>query len=79
MEHPLLNIDPNLSVDELQAKITELNRKMGVAHRSGNAHLVTQIQMAIETFRNRYQQKLQELYDSQNRSGTDYSDKIDIS
>ena len=79
MEHPLLNIDPNLSVDELQAKITELNRKMGVAHRSGNAHLVTQIQMAIETFRNRYQLKLQELYDSQNRNGTDYADKIDIS
>lgn len=79
MEHPLVDIDPNLSVEELQTKINELTRKMGVAYRSGNVYLVTQIQMALEAFRNRYQQKMQEMYESQNRSGPDYSDKIDIS
>lgn len=79
MEHPLLEIDPTLSIDELQTKINELNRKLMFAHRSRNAPLISQIQMAIESFSNRYQEKIKEAQASARGSAGDFSDRIDIS
>jgi hypothetical protein len=79
MEHPLINDISNLTVDQLQEKISELNKKLAFAQRSRNADLVGQIRMAIETFTNRYQQKTKEMYDSKNKNDPDYSDKINIS
>jgi hypothetical protein len=46
MEHPLINNIDNLTVDELQGKISELNKKLSFAHRSGNGQLANQIRMA---------------------------------
>lgn len=79
MEHPLIpNID-HLTIDELQAKVTELTKKIGMAHRMGNAHLRAQVSMALETYQNKLREKQQALWDQQRKSGPDYSDKIDIS
>jgi hypothetical protein len=52
---------------------------LAFAIRTGNGHLAAQIRMALETFNTKYQQRMQEIYDKQNRSGTDFSDKINIS
>jgi hypothetical protein len=79
MEHPLITGIENLTIDELQGKISELNKKLSFAQRTGNGQLVSQIQMAIETFRNKYQQKMQAIHDNQNKNNPDFSDKIDIS
>lgn len=79
MEHPLVSVDPNLSVEQLQSKITELNKKLAFARRTGNGHLCSQIIMALEAFNNRYQIRLQEMYDATRKSSPDYSDRIDIS
>ena len=79
MEHPLITDIDNLTIDELQGKISELSKKLSFAQRIGNAQLVDQIRMAIETFRNRYQQKMQAIHDNQNKNNPDFSDKIDIS
>jgi hypothetical protein len=79
MEHPLINDIHNLTIDQLQEKISELNKKLSFAQRSGNTNLAGQIRMAIETFTNRYQQKTKEMYDSKNKNDPDYSDKINIS
>ena len=79
MEHPLIGNIDNLTVDQLQTKISELQKKINFARRTGNAHLVSQIQMAIETYQNRYQAKLQASQDSQNKDNPDHSDKINIS
>lgn len=79
MEHPLISDIDNLTIDELQGKISELNKKLSFAQRIGNAQLANQIRMAIETFRNKYQQKMQTIHDSQNKNNPDFSDKIDIS
>jgi len=79
MEHPLINNIDNLTVDELQGKISELNKKLSFAHRSGTGQLADQIRMAIETFRNKYQQKMQAIQDNQNKNNPDFSDRIDIS
>jgi hypothetical protein len=73
MEHPLIpNLD-SFSAEELLSKITELNRKLGIAYSTGNNHLCNQLRMAIESYQNKYQEKL--------RGGpaTSFDDIIDIS
>lgn len=73
MEHPLiLNID-NLTTDELSSKITELNKKLGIAYRLGNNDLCNQLRMALETYQNKYQEKLKE-----NQSKNDFDGMINI-
>lgn len=79
MDHPLIpNID-HLTVDELQSRISDLTKKLGIAHRSGNAQLIGQIRMALDTFNSKYQEKIQAAYNTKNKGDPDYSDRIDIS
>jgi hypothetical protein len=59
MEHPLIHNLNELSEDELITKISELNKKLGIAARSGNGHLCNQLRMALESYQNTYQAKLQ--------------------
>ena len=73
MEHPLLpNID-GLSTEELNTKITELNKKLSIAYRMGNNDLCNQIRMALETYQNKYREKLRG-----SQSGTDFDGMIDV-
>jgi hypothetical protein len=73
MEHPLIpNLD-NLSADELLTKISELNKKLGIAYRTGNGDLCNQIRMAIESYQAKYNEK------TRRDSGTAFDDVIDIS
>jgi hypothetical protein len=62
MEHPLIGNLDQLTVDELTTIISDLNRKLGIAMRSGNAHMCNQIRMAIESHTVKYQEKLQASY-----------------
>jgi hypothetical protein len=78
MEHPLINDIGDLTLDQLQNKISELNKKLNIAMRGGNAALIGQIRMVLETFNNKYQAKLQEQQNKGN-NGPDFSDKINIS
>ncbi len=72
MEHPLIDNLDSLSTDQLQEKISELTKKLGIAMRSGNGHLCNQIRMALESYQNKYQEK--------NKKGGDVFDEvIDIS
>lgn len=57
MEHPLIANLNSLTADELLTKITELNKKLSIAYRSGNMDLCHQLQMAIESYQNIYQAK----------------------
>ena len=71
MEHPLIpNLD-SLTVDQLQEKITELNKKLGIAYRMGNSYLCDQIRMALESYQAKYQAKIQ-------GGATPYDEVIDI-
>jgi hypothetical protein len=79
MEHPLISDINDLTVEQLQTRITDLNKKLMIASRSGNAHLAGQIRMALETFNNKYQQRMREIWDKQTGNGPDFSDRIDIS
>ena len=79
MEHPLINNIDDLSMEQLQERITELSRKVGMAHRMGNAQLRHQVQMALETYQNKYRERQQALWKKDDDNGTDFSDRIDIS
>jgi len=80
MEHPLINSVDSFTIDELGSKISELNKKMGIARRMGNNDLCRQIQMAIETHQNKYAEKSAALFNkSSNGKGPDFDQIIDIS
>lgn len=77
MEHPLIpNLD-DLTIEQLQDKIAELTKKIGIAHRLGNAQLRHQVQMALDTYQTKYRERIMK-QDSKD-SGVDFSSKIDIS
>ena len=73
MEHPLIGKLDEFTADELLTKITELNRKLTIAMRMGNAYLCDQLRMAIESHQVKYQEKLRGNPDN------NFDDVIDIS
>lgn len=77
MEHPLIGNLDELTVDELSTRVNELSNKLSIATRSGNAHLCNQIRMALQSYQNKYQEKVQETYKKQT-GGRDFGNKIDI-
>jgi len=82
MEHPLIGSVDSLTIDELGSKISELNKKMGIALRMGNTELVRQIQMALETYQIKYTEKSTALFNKQNDKdgrGPNFDQIIDIS
>jgi hypothetical protein len=74
MEHPLISSIDDLTTEELGGKVTELNKKLSIAYRLGNHDLCNQLRMAIETYQNKYQEKLRKT-----QTGTDFDGMIDIS
>ena len=77
MEHPLINNLDDLSIDDLSAKVSDLTNKLSSAIRSGNGHLCNQVRMALESYQNKYQEKLQESYRKQ-ATDINFDDKIQI-
>ena len=73
MEHPLIGSLEQFTADQLLTTITELNRKLGVAQRMGNAHLCNQLRMAIESHQTKYQEKIRKDTDN------NFDNVIDIS
>ena len=79
MEHPLISNIDDLSTEQLQERITELSRKVGMAHRMGNAQLRHQVQMALETYQNKYRERMEQSWRKPDGTDPDFSDRIDIS
>jgi hypothetical protein len=72
MEHPLIANLNDLTAEQLQEKISELTKKMGIAYRTGNAQLCNQLAMALESYQNKYQERLR-------GASTSFDEVIDIS
>jgi len=73
MEHPLIGSLEDFTPEQLLEKITELSRKLGIAHGMGNGHLCNQLRMAIESHQNKYQEKIR------STTNTNFDGVIDIS
>lgn len=74
MEHPLIGNLDTLTETQLSDKINELNKKLGIASRSGNGHLCNQLRMALESYQSKYQQLLK----APKSGGPSFDDKIKI-
>lgn len=64
MPHPF--IDPqsydDLTVDQLTNKISDLNRKLNMAHQMQNGALISQIRLALTSVKSVYESKINEQY-----------------
>jgi len=78
MEHPLIGDLNDLTLDELSARVTELSNKLNMATRMGNAHLCNQLRMAVESYQNKYQERLQESYKKADGANINFDNKINI-
>ena len=68
MEHPFLNKSDlkDLSIEQLQEKMSSITEKLTFAYRTGNGPLIHQLQMVLETYRNLFTSKMDELFEKQN-------------
>ena len=78
MEHPLIGNLDDLSTEELSTQISSLSKKLGIATRTGNAQLCNQVRMALESYQNKYREKLQATYNKQLADAKIDITKIDI-
>ncbi len=72
MEHPLVDNLDHLSLEQLQERISDLTKKLSIAMRTGNAYVCNQLRMALESYQNKYNEKLR-------GTGTAFDEVIDIS
>ena len=77
MEHPLIGDISHLTQEQLSQTVSDLQKKIGIAQRTGNGHVADQIRMALETYYNAYQARLAESY-KKAAGDNDFSDKINI-
>jgi uncharacterized membrane protein (DUF106 family) len=84
--HPLLGSLRELSDDDLQKKLSELNNRFMQAYRAGSSQMIPQLQMLIEDYRAEVarrnaakMQELQEKFDKANgKDGKGLKGIIDI-
>lgn len=65
IEHPFIQAPKDKSMEEIQNTLNDLYKKLNIAYRTGNSSLITQIQMAIETYKQEYSKKMDELFNKQ--------------
>lgn len=65
MKHPFINDLSSKTPEELQAAITSLMNKITFAYRTGNSPLIHQLQMAIESYKEAYSVKMDEMMNKQ--------------
>ena len=66
MEHPFIQDISGKNLEELQNTLSDLNSKLSFASRMQNQPLVHQLQMVIESYKNQYNKKMDELIKKQN-------------
>ena len=79
MEHPFINNLEDMTLEQLGSKVSELHKKLNIAHRMGNGYLCDQIRMAIASYNGKYQQKMRALSAPKAGDTDSFNDKIDIS
>lgn len=65
MEHPFINDISDKTIEELQDIISDLHKKLTFSYRTGNQPLIHQLNMVIESYKNEYQRKINELVKKQ--------------
>lgn len=66
MLHPFIGDLADKSIEDLQSTITGLSNKLTFAYRTGNGPLIHQLTMAIESYKDAYVRKMDDLIKKQN-------------
>ena len=69
MEHPFITDLSDKSLEDLQTTISNLSSKLTFAYRTQNGPLISQLNMVLESYRNAYKKKMDEMIGKQNLSG----------
>jgi hypothetical protein len=79
MEHPFISttVLTELTLDELQTKISELIGKLSFAYQTNNQTMINQITMVLDSYNSARAQKLNDMFPKD--KGNDHGDKISIS
>jgi len=79
MEHPFLSTNDlsELTLDEIQNKISDLTGKLNFAYQTNNQSLINQVGMVLESYNSARGQKLNDMFPKD--KGDDHTDKINIS
>lgn len=64
--HPFIGDLSDKSLEEMQTTISTLTTKLTFAGRTGNKALVNQLMMAIDSYKDAYRQKMDDLVKKQN-------------
>lgn len=76
MEHPFINDLSNLTLEQLQEKLTDIANKLNFAYRTGNGPLIHQLQMVYESYKKEHGKKLDEIINKQkNKTKIDITNK----
>jgi len=70
VEHPFINNISDKSLEELQTQISDLQKKLGFAYRTGNGPLISQINMAINSYQAACGKKMDDMIKKQNMGAT---------
>ena len=67
MEHPFINPHEleEKSLEDLQNTISTLTGKLNYAYRYGHGPLISQLNMALESYRQAYSRKMDEIFKKQ--------------
>jgi len=81
MEHPGVDINQvkkDLTLEEIQVKIGELNTRLTFAYRTNNESLMNQVNMVLEVYTRAQREMLHEMF-SPGGDDPDIDGKIDVS
>ncbi len=77
MEHPLVGQLKDLSLEQLQGKLQEINKRLSFSYKTGNQALIHQLQLVQSSYQEEYNRKMKDLMPKDDDN--DHNDKIDIS
>lgn len=70
MEHPFISDLSKLSMDDLQEKISELNKRLAFVARINNTSMYGQLLMVLDSYNNEYNKRMNEMYKKYNLSNS---------
>ena len=74
MQHPFIHDLSEKTLDELQASISDLNKKLNFAYSMQNGAMINQLKMMLESYNTENSKRMDALYKKQN-----IQDQINIS
>jgi hypothetical protein len=66
MEHPFISDLSKLSIDDLQEKIAELNKRLAFVARMNNTSMYSQLLMVVDSYNAEYNKRMNEMYKKYN-------------